>query len=117
MPEGLSPSEVGKELANHKAHTHAKDEEEDRSKSRLLTILEASLLAVVAVLAAYSGFASARWGTESSLSLAKASTVRNLASRAQLTGLETKNFDAETFNAWFGAYVAGNEAAMTVAEH
>jgi hypothetical protein len=119
MPEGLSPSEVGKELAAHKAHTHAngEDEGEDRSKSRLLTILEASLLAVVAVLAAYSGFASARWGTESSLSLAKASTVRNLASRAQLTGLETKNFDAATFNAWFGAYVAGNEAAMTVAEH
>ena len=40
-----------------------------------MTIVEALLLAVVAVLAAYSGFASAKWGTESSLTLAKASTV------------------------------------------
>ena len=70
----------------------------------------------MAVLAAYSGFASARWGTESSLHLAKAATIRNLASRADLDGLETKNFDASTFNSWFTAYVAGNEGAMAVAE-
>ena len=42
--------------------------------------------------------------------------MRNLASRAELEGLETKNFDAETFNAWFTAYVAGNQTAMIVAE-
>lgn len=116
MPEGLAAAEVGKEIAEHKAHA-AENDDEDRGPNRILTIVEASLLAVVAVLAAYSGFASARWGTESSLHLAKASTVRNLASRAQLVGLETKNFDAATFNAWFTAYVAGNQTAMTVAEH
>src|ERR1700728_2997403 len=115
MPEGLKPAEVGKEIAGHKAHVQ--DEDEDRGRNRILTILEASLLAVVAVLAAYSGFASARWGTESSRKLAKSGTVRNLASRAQLEGLETKNFDASTFNAWFTAYVVGNQAAMVVAEN
>jgi hypothetical protein len=116
MPEGLAPAEVGKEIAGHKKHA-GKHHDEDRGTNRLLTIFEASLLAVVAVLAAYSGFASARWGTESSLKLAMAATVRNLASRAQLDGLETKNFDASTFNAWFSAYVAGNQAAMNVAEN
>ena len=71
---------------------------------------------MVAVLAAYSGFASAKWGTESSLKLAKANTERALASRAQLQGLSTKNFDGLSFNAWFSAYLSGNQAGMAVAE-
>ena len=117
MPEGLSPSEVGKEIAEHQAHqAHHDDEGEQHGPARTLTIIEAILLATVAVLAAYSGFASAKWGTEASLHLAKSSTERNLASRAELQGLETKNFDASTYNAWFTAYVAGNQPAIVVAE-
>jgi hypothetical protein len=122
MPEGLSASEVGKEIAEHRSHTlegaaeHG-GEGEDTGATRWLTIFEALLLAVVAVLAAWSGFASAKWGTEGSLKLAKSATTRNLASRAELQGLETKNFDASTFNAWFTAYLVGNTSGMTVAEH
>jgi hypothetical protein len=116
VPEGLSPSEVGKEIAEHKAH-HAEDGHADTDHaSRRLTIIEASLLALVAVLAAYSGFASAKWGTDSSLKLAKASTELNFASRAELNGLSTKNFDGLSFNAWFSAYLAGDQTSMTVAE-
>ncbi len=119
MPEGLSPSEVGKEIAEHQSH-HANDgtsDETSQRSHRTLTIIEACLLAVVAVLAAYSGFASAKWGTESSLKLAKASTSRNLASRADLEAQSTKNFDGLTFNAWFSAYLSGNQSGMTIAEH
>lgn len=116
MPEGLSASEVGKEIAEHHAHNVGDRPDEDSGASRRLTIVEAALLALVAVLAAYSGFASAKWGTESSLKLAKANAERNLASRAELQGLETKNFDASTFNAWFTAYLVGNTNGMTVAE-
>jgi hypothetical protein len=119
MPEGLSPSEVGKEIAEHHAHHSGelhRGGAEEHGRSRWLTILEATLLAIVAVLAAYSGFASAKFGTDSSLRLAKASTVRSLASRAEIEGLETKNFDALTFNDWFTAYVAGNRTAAVVAE-
>jgi hypothetical protein len=123
MPEGLSPSEVGKEIAEHRHHTlpgpghDGHEDTEDKGGARILTIVEAILLALVAVLAAYSGFASAKWGTEASLTLARSSTTRNLASRAELQGLETKNFDASTFNAWFTAYLVGNTDGMTVAEH
>ena len=116
MPEGLSPSEVGKEIAEHNAHTVVGADREDSPFSRKLSVIEAALLAVVAVLAAYSGFASAKWGTESSLRLARANTERNLASRAELQGLSTKNFDGLTFNAWFSAYLSGNQAGMQVAE-
>jgi hypothetical protein len=111
MSEGLSPSEVGKEIAQHRSHKDSdSDSEEQHGSSRVLTIVEAALLAVVAVLAAYSGFASAKWATESSVTLAKAATVRNFASRADLEGLSTK------INAWFSAYLSGNETGMMVAQ-
>jgi hypothetical protein len=83
----------------------------------VITIIEAVLLAVVAVLAAYSGFAAAKWGTESSLQLAKASAARTEANRADLESFQLKNFDSLTFNAWFTAYIAKNRSAMRVAEY
>jgi len=125
MPEGLSPSEVGKEISEHQARAKEEAEENEKARDaageatgrdRVMTIVEALLLAVVAVLAAWSGFASAKWGTESSLDLAKASAARTEANRAAYQAADLKNFDSLTFNAWFTAYVAGNKAAMRVAE-
>jgi hypothetical protein len=116
VPEGLSPAEVGKEIREHREHAEGGEDEEAHGKERFITIIEAALLALVAVTAAWSGFASAKWGTESSLSLAKASAARTMANRVSLEGDTTKNFDASTFNAWFTAYAVGNPTAMTVAE-
>jgi hypothetical protein len=134
MPEGLSPSEVGKEIAEHRhlaeeAEAEEKEKEKDRAqepdegsageargRERLLTIVEATLLAVVAVLAAWSGFASAKWSTHSSLSLAKASAARTEANRADYEAANLRGFDSTMFDAWFTAYVAHNRAAMRVAE-
>ena len=73
------------------------------------------MLAVVAVLAAWSGYASAKWGTESALKLAKASAARTEANRADLESLNTKNFDASTFNAWFDAFAVDNPTAERIA--
>ena len=111
---GLSASEVGKEIAEH--HHHTVEHGEATGRDRRITIIEALLLAVVAVLAAWSGYAAAKWGTEAQLTLARAAAARTEASRANLTAMESRNFDASTFNAWFSAYTSGNEAAMTVAE-
>ena len=123
MPEGLSPSEVGKELAEHRHKAEEKEKEqgegtaaEVKGRERWLTITEAILLAVVAVLAAWSGFASAKWSTHSSLYLAKASAARTQANRAAYQAADLKNFDSLTFNAWFTAYVARNRPAMRVAQ-
>ena len=77
----------------------------------MLSIVEAVLLAIVALLAAYTGYASARWGTEASVHLATASAARTQANRAALDAQDTKNFDSTTFNTWFTAYVAGNAQA------
>lgn len=113
MGEGLSASEVGKEIAEHRRH-HA-DGPADR-RERAITVVEAVVLAVVAVLAAWSGYASAKWSTESRLLLAQASTARTEATRANLDAATTKDFDGTTFDAWFTAYLAGDEDAVALAE-
>jgi hypothetical protein len=113
MPEGLSAVEAGKEL---KEHADRGSEEHERRQDRTVSIIEAALLAVVAVLAAWSGYAAAKWGTESSLSLSRASAARAEANRASLNALNSNNFDVTGFNAWFAAYVAGNQQAMATAE-
>jgi hypothetical protein len=122
VPEGLSPSEVGKEIAEHHKLAAEKEEEangaavEAKGQDRRLIIVEALLLAVVAVLAAWSGFAAAKWSTHASLQLAKASAARTEANRADFEGFALRNFDSSTFEAWFSAYVAGNKTAERVAE-
>jgi hypothetical protein len=118
MPEGLSAAEVGKEIAEHKEHqTENRGEKPDEPiHDRWISIIEAVLLSCVALLAAYSGYAAAKWSTESSLSLAKASTLRTKANRADLEGLITRTLDSASFNAWFTAFVAGNVKAERLAE-
>jgi hypothetical protein len=128
MPEGLSPSEVGKEISEHRHKAEEREQEQEKNKGekpsdeakgqeRWLTITEAILLAVVAVLAAWSGFASAKWSTHSSLYLAKASAARTEANRADYEAANLESFDSTMFDAWFTAYVAHNKAAMQVAEN
>jgi hypothetical protein len=110
VTEGLSASEVGKEIAGHAGHgAH-------EQRDRLLTIAEAVLLSVVALLAAWSGYNAAKWSTESRVSLADAVAARTEAGRAHLEAMELRNFDSSTFEAWFAAYTARNAQAMRVAE-
>ena len=123
MAEGLASSEVAGEISRHKAHTaeHASNHDDSdaddggRDHDRTLSIIEAVMLAIVALLAAYTGFASAKWNTESSVRLAQASAARTEANRAALNAQNLKNFDSTTFNTWFTAYVAGNATAESVA--
>jgi hypothetical protein len=125
MAEGLSASEVAGEISRHKTHATAHVAETDppdadspdegRDHDRTLSIIEAVMLAIVALLAAYTGFASAKWNTESSVRLAQASAARTEANRAALNAQNLKNFDSTTFNTWFTAYVAGDTTAEAVA--
>jgi hypothetical protein len=121
LAEGLSVNEVGKEIAEHEKRAHESEEhtterEQSRKTTQTLTVVEAVLLAVVAILAAWSGYASAKWGTESALSLAKASAARTEANREAFLSMETRNFDSSTFNTWVTAYLTGNKSAMAIAQ-
>src|SRR6266480_984266 len=114
MPEGLSAQEVGREIAGH-ARGEGSDNAHQR-RDRVVSIIEAVLLSMVALLAAWSGYAAAKWSTESRVDLAHASTLRSKANRANLNSIELRNFDSSTFEAWFAAYTAHNQKAMALAE-
>ena len=114
MPEGLSPSEVGKEIGGHARRAEAGAQHGHRH-DRILSIAEALLLSLVAVLAAYSGYAAAKWGTESAVSLAKASALRTKANRADLEALQIRTLDSVSFNAWFSAFSTHNLNAQRLA--
>lgn len=116
MPEGLSPSEVGKEIAEHHRHHQHHDEEPPEWRDRWISVLEAVILSAVAVLAAYSGFAAAKWGTTSSIALAKASALRTKGNAANTDAIITRTLDSVSFNAWFSAFSVGNRQAEALAE-
>ena len=109
MPEGLSASEVGKEIAEHREHDAEEHTPEAHTqRDRWVAIIEAVLLSVVALLAAWSGYSAAKWGTESSLSLAKASSTRSKSSLALIEANQIRTLDSVSFNAAETAYAAHN---------
>src|SRR5437762_3716101 len=111
MPEGFSATEAGKEIGEH-AHGHGHVQRHER----LISIIEAVLLSVVTITAAWSGYAAAKWATESSLDLAHAAAARSEANRAFQQSLILRAQDASSFNAWFAAYLAGRKNEERVAE-
>lgn len=112
MPEGLSATEVGKEISEH-AERHR---ESPHRHDRMLSIAEAVLLSIVTITAAWSGYSAAKWSTESSLKLAKATATRAKANRAFQGSLTIRSQDAANFNAWFSAYLAHSKTDERVAE-
>jgi hypothetical protein len=125
MPEGLDPVEVGRKLHEH---TEAAEREGERTPragreaeqpherhSRILQACEATLLALVTIAAAWAGYAAAKWNTASRVEIARSSTLRTLATRADLEALTTRNFDSSTFNAWFIAYTLNSPQKEAIA--
>src|SRR5829696_8077441 len=105
MPEGLAAPEVGKEIGHHARHST------QEQRDRILSIAEAVLLSLVALLAGWSGYAAAKWSTESRVALAEALTAQTKANRGNLEALSLRNFDSSTFEAWFAAYPESNPRA------
>ena len=121
MSEGLDPVEAGRKLHEHgeKQHEQAAEGEghgkPEGRHSRIVQIAEALLLALVTITAAWAGYSAARWGTASRVDIAQSSTLRNLATRDDLTAISLKNFDASTFNAWFIAFTLNNKQKEAIA--
>ena len=116
MPEGLSPAEVGKEIAEHREHAahdeHGAQDDHPAQPARrdhIVSIIEAALLSVVALLAAWSGYSAAKWGTESSLSLARASAARAKANLDGIQAIQIRTLDSVSFNAAETAYAANDK--------
>jgi hypothetical protein len=121
MPEGLNPIEAGKKLHEHGEAAHEHEEkpggagQAGRHHHRIVQIGEAVLLALVTITAAWAGYSAAKWGTASRIDIAQSSTLRNLATRDDLTAISLRNFDASTFNAWFIAWTLNSPQKEAVA--
>jgi hypothetical protein len=125
VAEGLSATEVGKEIAEHREHTehaeHGAGEHgehgagEHAKRDRWISILEAVMLSVVALAAAWSGYSAAKWDTHASLSLAKASSTRSKANLATVQALQIRTLDSVTFNAVATAYEAHDAKGFRLA--
>jgi hypothetical protein len=121
MPEGLNPIEAGKKLHEHGEAAQERAEKENGNgklsdrHSRIVQISEAILLALVTITAAWAGYSASKWGTASRIDIAQSSTLRNLATRDDLTAISLRNFDASTFNAWFIAFTLNSPQKEAIA--
>jgi hypothetical protein len=77
--------------------------------------VEAVILSIVALLAAWSGYSAAKWSTHSSLLLASASTKRTEWSVAEIQANQIRTLDSVSFNAAEAAYVSKDTRLYRVA--
>jgi hypothetical protein len=103
MPEGANV-EIAHSLTEHE-HGHPQHE----GWHRVLEILEVALLAVVAIMTAWSGFQAAKWDGEQSVLYGHSSRDRFAADAASTLGDQRLAADAGIFTAWLQAHSAGDQ--------
>jgi hypothetical protein len=116
VPEGLSATEVGKGIAEHAEQAeqaeqakHAEHPKADHAgRHRLISIAEAVLLSIVTLMAAWSGYSAAKWGSDSSLSLSRSSSAQNEANLDTIQASQIRTLDSVSFNGLFAAYETHN---------
>jgi hypothetical protein len=112
MAEANANAEIAKHLSEHGAHDgggHAPAPEKRRWRPEVVEILEAILLAIVAVATAWSGYQAALWDGESAKEYATSSRIRSEASALQLTANEVRLYNTNVLNMWTQATVDGNK--------
>lgn len=88
---------------------------EEHRHDRAISIAEAVILSVVALLAAWSGYSAAKWDTRSSDLLGRSLELQVDAQAAAQDALQIRTFDSVAFDAAFSAYVARDEPALQLA--
>jgi hypothetical protein len=106
MPEGNANIEIVQHLNEHGGHeSHS---EPSHRRIETIEILEAILLAIVALSTALSGYQAAQWDGESARAYATSSRLRVESNETKLTANETLLYNSGTFTAWLQAYTAGD---------
>ena len=111
------PKELNAEIAGSLAETAEAVAQPSRSRrDTVIEILEAVLLAVVALATAWSGYQAAKWEGHSSELYAEASTIRIRADQLLTLGGQQRLLDISTFNTWIEAETEGKEELTTLYE-
>lgn len=108
MPEALSPTEVGHALGHQNAGEHA------HRHQGTVEILEAVLLAVVAVATAWSGYQTGRFDGRQAHLYGVSNKYRAEANRAATLSGQQKLYDTTTFGFWYQEKVQGDVAAAAL---
>ncbi len=103
MPEDLN-AEIAETLVATEGGRTTKTRWEET-----VEIIEAILLAVVAVATAWSGYQAAKWDGRQAELYAKASTTRNQADQALTLGGQQRLLDVTTFNTWIEVQNEGRD--------
>jgi hypothetical protein len=106
------------EIAHH-LHGHAEEHGGTHNKrhERTIEILEAILLAFVAILTAWSGYQAARWDGESAKEYATSGRLRIQADQLYGRSGQTLAYNAGTFNAWLQAEASGDDKLAALMTH
>jgi hypothetical protein len=93
----------------HKLHEHGIHHAQSASpRDRWIEILEAVVLATVAVLTAWGGYQAAKWEARSATDYALATRTSVRAQEGLTLAGQDRLYDIVTFNGWFAAKSAGN---------
>jgi hypothetical protein len=106
--ETLSTPEVAHTIAHHKSRTERREE--------WIEILEAALLAVVAVATAWSGYQTARWDGRQAHLYGVSAKEHAAQNRASTLSGQQRLYDTSTFGFWFQEKVEGRTQAAALFE-
>jgi hypothetical protein len=110
MPETVSPGEVAHTLSHH----HGKSAGEKRAER--IEIVEAILLAIVAIATAWSGYQTARWDGDQAYLYGLSNKQRAAENRAANTNGQQLLFNTSTLGFWLQEKAAGDEKAARLFE-
>jgi len=116
MPEGNVNAEIANHLREQGEHDAPAAHQPSKRRIETIEILEAILLAIVAIVTALSGYQAARWDGESAKEYATSSRLRTEGQSATLTANQTLIYNAGNFTAWLQAYDAGDQSLQSLLE-
>jgi hypothetical protein len=116
MPEGNINAEIAEKLRENTEHEEPEGHKPSRRRIEVIEILEAILLAIVAISTALSGYQAALFDGESAKEYATSSKLRVEATNAELTANQQLIYNSSTFTAWLQAYHTKDRQLMTLLE-
>ena len=110
MGEANINAEVAAHLREHGSRDHAGGADDGHKlRHELIEIFEAVLLALVAIVTAWSGYQAARWDGKSAREYAASSRLRAESVQLSLSNGQTILYDTSNLNSWFQAMEAGDK--------
>jgi hypothetical protein len=88
-----------------------------QSRFEAIEIIEALILALVAVATAWSGYQAAQWSGKRAEDYSKASRLRVTAEGLATLAGQERIYDSDTFNSWLAARLGGKEKEAEFLEH